>query len=64
MNRNTVSAECAHGVCSACQFEDCACDCHRRQSSMSSDDDIQENMLSAQIEAYWQAKQGEDYGSY
>jgi hypothetical protein len=31
---------------------------------MSSDDDIQENMLSAQIEAYWQAKQGEDYGSY
>lgn len=25
---NVVSAECAHYVCSACRFEDCACFCH------------------------------------
>ena len=28
MNHSTISAECAHGVCSACEFEDCACECH------------------------------------
>ena len=28
MNTNTVSVECAHGMHSGCQYEDCACDCH------------------------------------
>jgi len=28
MNRNNVSAECAHDFCSQCTFEDCACVCH------------------------------------
>jgi hypothetical protein len=64
VNKNTISAECAHGVCSACEYEDCACECHRRQSSHPSDDDREEDMRSAAIEAYWKMKQGEDYGSY
>jgi len=25
---NVVSPECAHYVCSACRFDDCACSCH------------------------------------
>lgn len=29
MNNVTISAECAHWMCSACAFEDCACVCHR-----------------------------------
>ena len=28
MNHSTVSAECSHGCCSTCEFEDCACNCH------------------------------------
>lgn len=31
MNRNTVSAECLHRMCSACTYEDCACQCHLRE---------------------------------
>ncbi len=30
MNRNTISAECWHHLCSHCCFEDCACICHLR----------------------------------
>lgn len=28
MNHRVHSVECLHGLCSACSFEDCACDCH------------------------------------
>ena len=28
MNRDVESAECIHGMCEACTFEDCACLCH------------------------------------
>jgi hypothetical protein len=28
MNRNAESAECIHGMCEACRYEDCACLCH------------------------------------
>lgn len=28
MNRNTISAECGHGMHTACTFESCACGCH------------------------------------
>jgi hypothetical protein len=28
MNHNTESAECLHGMCSACRYDDCACECH------------------------------------
>ncbi len=28
MNRNAVSAECAHRLHSQCDYEDCACECH------------------------------------
>jgi hypothetical protein len=28
MNTNTISAECAHGLCSDCNYQDCACECH------------------------------------
>jgi hypothetical protein len=28
MNVNTCSAECIGGMCGACRFEDCACECH------------------------------------
>jgi hypothetical protein len=28
VNINTVSAECLHEMCSACRYEDCACECH------------------------------------
>lgn len=34
MNRNTHSAECAHGMHSACDYEDCACPCHREDDSV------------------------------
>jgi hypothetical protein len=28
MNTTTISAECLHGLHSACNYEDCACECH------------------------------------
>ncbi len=28
MNRNAYSAECLSGMCPACEYEDCACECH------------------------------------
>jgi hypothetical protein len=31
--RNPVSAECFHRLCSACRFEDCACECHAPDDS-------------------------------
>lgn len=28
MNRYAKSAECIHGLCSHCHYENCACECH------------------------------------
>ena len=28
MNHLAHSVECVHDMCSACRFEDCACECH------------------------------------
>jgi hypothetical protein len=50
VNCAAESAECLHGMCSACQYEDCACECHLVQITnldqwleMQDDEEFQRN---------------------
>lgn len=55
MNTYTVSAECLHGFCSACRYEDCACRCHWRDALAAQNDgpDIEDQVGAAEYEALW-----------
>lgn len=49
MNRNTVTAECLHGMCVACECENaCACTCHLRD-----DWDDEDRSLLSEADADW-----------
>jgi hypothetical protein len=47
MNNNTVSSECAMGMCSSCRFEDCACECHIDEDVVSGNVTFEEEELEA-----------------
>lgn len=53
MNHNTVSAECLHGLCSACTYEDCACLHHLRDMESMRFDDARDEAreITEEIEA-------------
>jgi hypothetical protein len=51
MNVDIESAECIYGMCSACRYEDCACECHAPDEAL---EDIYErqNELEFRLNGY------------